>query len=282
MLDKWPLARDTEGHHCPQGWQDRGALTAQSAKCPETAAALLYPLRRQRSGWIYEFSLGLWQGCAHSSQASQQTSAYPVEAGALWRAACSQGMRPGLTVPFSSLPTSWLNVSRPAGKHTAPFSAQTPPKEQSSINKVYGKREAPGDIPTGPRQGEWECPVGSAAHLGELPRWSLLRAAWSLWRQTAYLKNSIRGLSHTAMTALGRAQVQNCTPGPQRTEFCSSLAVLILSPLLYQHPQVCPSCPAPVSQEQGIGALPKSKGNCTVLLPSDRHRNSHVPSCSQP
>lgn len=67
----------------------------------------------------------------------------PMEAGALWRAACPQEMRPGLTVPFSSLPMSWLNVSRPAGKHTAPFSAQTPPKEQSSINKeVYGKREA--------------------------------------------------------------------------------------------------------------------------------------------
>lgn len=66
----------------------------------------------------------------------------PMEAGALRGAACPQGMRPGLTVPFSSLPTSWLNVSKPAGKHTAHFSAQTPPKEQSSINKVYGRREA--------------------------------------------------------------------------------------------------------------------------------------------
>lgn len=60
----------------------------------------------------------------------------PMEAGALQTADCPQEMRPGLTVPFSSLPTSWLNVSRPAGKpHTVTFSVQIPPKEQSSINK---------------------------------------------------------------------------------------------------------------------------------------------------
>lgn len=167
-------------------------------------------------------------------------------------------------------------------ENTQPFSQHRQPRRSRAQLTKSMERERHYETSPGQRQGEQECPVGSTAHLGELPRRSLPRAAWSLWRQTAYLKNSIRRLSHTSTTALGRAQVQNCTPGSQRTIFWPSLAVLNLSPLLYQHPQVCPSCSTPVSQEQGIGALPKSKGNRTVLLPSDRHRNSHIPSHSQP
>lgn len=144
-------------------------------------------------------NLHLALGKAVTTHPKHPSNPQPVsmEAEALWRAACPHGMRPGLTVPFSSLPISWLNVSRPAGKHTAPFSAQTLPKEQSSINKRSLRKER-GTMrhPHRPEERERECPVGNAAHLGELPRWFLLRAAWSPWRQTAYLKHSIRGVPH--------------------------------------------------------------------------------------
>lgn len=74
-------------------------------------------------------------------------------------------MTSGLTVPFSSLPTSWLNVSRPAEKSHSPFLTQMSPKGQSSTNKsLYGERGSRA-IPTGLWQGEKEHPTESTPHL---------------------------------------------------------------------------------------------------------------------
>ena len=67
----------------------------------------------------------------------------PMEAGALRRADCPQEMRPGLTVPFSSLPTSWLNVSRPAGKnHTESLSQHRfPQRNRAQLTNKSMERE---------------------------------------------------------------------------------------------------------------------------------------------